>query len=71
MQTPAERSTVRSKNEAHVALAAGAELHSFEEAEWEAFNEHMPSGGSNMAAGLMMPKEVRSSRPAPAWRRIS
>ena len=56
---------------AKAALAAGAELHFFEEAGWEAFYEDMPSEGSNWAAGLMMPNEVRSSRPAPAWRRIS
>lgn len=56
---------------AGAALVAGAELHFFEEAGWAAFCEDVPSEGSNWEAGLVMPNEVRSSRPAPAWRRIS
>jgi uncharacterized protein (DUF362 family) len=46
---------------AKAAVAAGAELHFFEEAGWAAFYEDLPAAGSNWKRGLMMPnifKEV-------------
>lgn len=35
--------------------AAGAELHFFEEAGWDAFHEEIPAAGSHWLRGLMMP----------------
>jgi uncharacterized protein (DUF362 family) len=40
---------------ARAAQAAGAELHFFEEAGWDAFYEDMPVAGSHWKTGLMMP----------------
>lgn len=40
---------------ARAAQAAGAELHFFEEAGWEAFYEDSPGPGSHWTRGLMMP----------------
>lgn len=40
---------------ARAALEAGAELHFFEEAGWEAFYEDVPQAGSHWKRGLMMP----------------
>ena len=47
---------------ARAVLAAGAELHCFEEPGWDAFYEDAPAGGSNWKKPLMMPgilKEVQ------------
>ncbi len=41
---------------AKAALEAGAELHFFEEAGWDAFYEDLPSSGSHWKNGLMLPK---------------
>jgi len=41
---------------AKAALEAGAELHFFEEAGWDAFYEDLPSSGSHWKKGLMLPK---------------
>ncbi len=44
---------------AQAAQAAGAEIHFFEEAGWQAFYEDFPSGGSNWKRGLMMPNILK------------
>jgi len=41
------------------ALKAGAELHFFEEAGWEAFYEDVPQAGAHWKRGLMMPEILR------------
>ncbi|HWU41676.1 MAG TPA: DUF362 domain-containing protein, partial [Candidatus Acidoferrum sp.] len=41
---------------ARAAQAAGAELHFFEEAGWDAFYEDLPVAGSHWQRGVMMPK---------------
>ena len=40
-------------------IEAGAELHFFEEAGWDAFYEDMPSAGSHWKRGLMMPNILK------------
>jgi len=45
---------------AKTALEAGAELHFFEEAGWDAFYEDLPSSGSHWKKGLMLPKILQS-----------
>ena len=40
-------------------LAAGAEVHFFEEAGWDAFYEDAPTGGSHWKGGLMMPNILK------------
>ncbi len=44
---------------AGAALAAGAELHFFEEQGWDAFHEEAPAEGSHWKHGLMMPDILR------------
>ena len=44
---------------ARAAQAAGAELHFFEEAGWDAFYEDTPATGSYWKRGLMMPRILR------------
>lgn len=44
---------------ARAAEAAGAELHFFEEAGWNAFYEDMPAAGSHWKRGLMMPEILK------------
>jgi len=39
--------------------AAGAEIHPFEEAGWEAFYEDMPTAGAHWKRGIMMPNILR------------
>jgi uncharacterized protein (DUF362 family) len=41
---------------ARAAMQAGAELHFFEEAGWDAFYEDSPAAGSHWKRGLMMPR---------------
>jgi uncharacterized protein (DUF362 family) len=40
-------------------LAAGGELHAFEEGGWDGFYEEKPLAGANWQGGLMMPKVLR------------
>ena len=44
---------------ARAVVEAGAELHFFEEAGWDAFYEDTPAAGSHWKRGLMMPRVLR------------
>jgi len=44
---------------AQTVLAAGAEVHFFEEAGWDAFYEETPAAGSHWKSGLMMPNILK------------
>jgi len=44
---------------ARAAVEAGAELHFFEEAGWDAFYEDLPAAGSHWKRGLMMPNILK------------
>jgi len=43
-------------------MAAGGELHCFEEAGWDAFYEDMPAAGSHWKRGLMMPNILKEAQ---------
>ncbi|MFH0994135.1 MAG: DUF362 domain-containing protein [Pseudomonadota bacterium] len=53
------RALMNSSGIAQAVLAAGAELHCFEEGGWNAFYEDMPEAGSNWKHGLMMPNILK------------
>jgi uncharacterized protein (DUF362 family) len=53
------RSLMKASGMTAAVLAAGGELHFFEEAGWDAFYADLPSGGSNWKGGLMMPKILK------------
>jgi uncharacterized protein (DUF362 family) len=53
------RSLMQASGMARAALEAGAELHFFEEAGWNAFYEDFPAAGSRWKQGLMMPNILR------------
>jgi uncharacterized protein (DUF362 family) len=60
--TGSSRRLMEASGMARVVLAAGAEIHFFEEAGWNAFYEDAPTAGSHWKRGLMMPnilKEVQ------------
>ena len=50
------RGLMETSGMARAALEAGAELHFFEEAGWDAFYEDKPAAGSHWKRGLMMPR---------------
>ncbi len=49
------RSLMEASGMARAVLAAGGELHFFEEAGWDAFYEEAPAAGSHWRTGIMMP----------------
>ena len=60
--TGSSRRLMEASGLARAVQAAGAEIHFFEEAEWNAFYEDAPAAGSHWKHGLMMPnilKEVQ------------
>jgi uncharacterized protein (DUF362 family) len=53
------RGLMETSGMARAALEAGAELHFFEEAGWDAFYEDTPATGSHWKRGLMMPRVLQ------------
>ncbi len=56
------RTIMKATGLADAALAAGAELHFFEEAGWNAFYEETPIKGSNWKRPLMMPNILKEAQ---------
>jgi len=57
--TGSSRALMESSGMAGIVQAAGAELHFFEEAGWEAFHEEKPPVTSHWKGGIMMPDILR------------